>query len=105
MLKHRSLLTLAVLAVGIAMATVHTFPVEWPMYAAGIAATGLFMVLSAPAFEFVAHHVKTALAMARQFPAGRSPTVMLIAAKAHAERLFTRKDITITGSWRMCPSV
>lgn len=71
---------------------------------AAIAFAGLAALVIAPTFEVVARHVKQALAMSLQHPGGRSPSVLLIAAKAHAERLFSRKHITVTGSWRLCPS-
>lgn len=68
-----------------------------------IAFTGLALYLVAPAVQFVARHVKQALSMSLQ-PGGRSPAVALIAAKARQLSAMARKHITVTGSWRMCPT-
>lgn len=57
----------------------------------------------APAAAFVAHHVKQALAMSLK-PGGRSPAVALIAAKARKLSTMARKQVTITGAWRLCSS-
>lgn len=76
----------------------------YAMPMAAIACTGLAVWLVAPAVEFVARHVKQALAMALQSPGGRSPAVALIAAKARRLAMLARERITVTSSWRMCPS-
>lgn len=57
----------------------------------------------APAVAFVARHVKQALAMSLQ-PGGRSPAIALIAAKARKLAAMARKQVTVTGSWQLCPS-
>lgn len=67
-----------------------------------IAFTGLAL-LAVPAVAFVARHVKQALSMSLQ-PGGRSPAIALIAAKARKLAAMARKQVTVTGSWRLCPS-
>ncbi len=67
-------------------------------------AAATLAVWTAPAvMSTVARYVKQALAMSLQ-PGGRSPAVALIAAKARMLRTISRKQIAVTGSWRMCPS-
>lgn len=65
---------------------------------------GMAAYLVAPAAQFVARHIKQALAMALQSPGGRSPAAALIAAKARRLCMLARERITVTSSWRMCPS-
>jgi len=65
---------------------------------------GMAAYLVAPAAQFLARHVKQAMAMALQSPGGRSPAVALIAAKARRLCMLARERITVTSSWRMCPS-
>lgn len=93
----------ASLAMSAAMASAG-FHVE-PVHAMAFAVTSLATFrLVMPVIEHVAAHVKRALFTALQHPAGRSPAVALIAAKARMLRTISRKQITVTGSWRMCPS-
>lgn len=79
------------------------YDVAQSMPLAAIAFTGLALYLVAPAVQFVARHVKQALAMSLQ-PGGRSPAVALIASKSRHLRRIARDRISITSTWRMCPS-
>lgn len=63
----------------------------------------LVAYLVAPAVAFVARHIKQALSMSLK-PGGRSPAVALIASKARNLAAMARKQVTVTGSWRLCPS-
>ncbi len=74
-----------------------------PALALALSLVGLAAWLSAPAAKFVARHVKQALEMSLK-PGGRSPAVALIASKARHLARIARDRISITSTWRMCPS-
>jgi hypothetical protein len=93
-------------AIGCALAASAFAFAPSPASIALVAGTGLAMAyLFEPVFKLISGTAAKAVAAFKPTPGGRSPAVLLIAAKAHVERMFTRKHITVTGSWRLCTSV